>query len=99
MQSSETIFTSKSRYTLSSYEDDSSTASFLNFASEPCGTQAASENQILNSGMEGHGCIQNSVNVSIKSLLREPTLNDDQINHLDFLASEFPGFATESLRA
>lgn len=92
-----TSFTNKSRHAFSSFEDDSSTASFLNFGSEPWGAQETSGNQVVSSGMDSHRYIQNSVNGFVNNLLSDPTLNDDQINPLDFLATEFPGFAAESL--
>ncbi|CAM8892313.1 unnamed protein product [Rhodiola kirilowii] len=93
---SRSSFTSKSRYALSSYEDDSAPANFLNSTSEHWGAKTSSGNQIMESEMDSQRFV-NSTNGFVNSLLSDPTLADDQINPLEFLAFQFPGFAAESL--
>uniref|UniRef100_A0A7N0TLE5 Smr domain-containing protein n=1 Tax=Kalanchoe fedtschenkoi TaxID=63787 RepID=A0A7N0TLE5_KALFE len=95
--SNESSFTSKARYAESSYEDDTSSANFLNLASEHWGQQAASGNQMMAGGIDSHRYTGNSTNGFVNTLLGEPIQSDDQINHLEFLAAQFPGFAAESL--
>uniref|UniRef100_A0A7N0USD2 Smr domain-containing protein n=1 Tax=Kalanchoe fedtschenkoi TaxID=63787 RepID=A0A7N0USD2_KALFE len=90
-------FTGKAKYAMTSYEDDPSSANFLNSGPEPWGVRTASQSPLMAGGMDANRYIGNSTNGFVSTLLSEPVQPDDQINPLEFLAAQFPGFAVESL--
>ncbi|XWS26492.1 hypothetical protein CRYUN_Cryun26dG0036800 [Craigia yunnanensis] len=60
--------------------------------------QLVNSDQLLGNGREGHPYNGNSRHGFVNDMLGEHTIMDDtEMNPVDFLASQFPGFAAESL--
>ncbi|XP_022750037.1 polyadenylate-binding protein-interacting protein 7-like isoform X2 [Durio zibethinus] len=60
--------------------------------------QLVNSDQLLGNGREGHPYNGNSGRGFVNDMLGEHTIMDDtELNPVDFLASQFPGFAAESL--
>ncbi|KAJ6406610.1 hypothetical protein OIU84_010176 [Salix udensis] len=75
-----------------------SSASFLNLPTKPWDKQIANSDHLLGNGREVHSYNGNSRHGFNSEILGEHAIVDDtEINPLEFLASQFPGFATESL--
>ncbi|XVE53823.1 hypothetical protein DITRI_Ditri03aG0032900 [Diplodiscus trichospermus] len=88
----------KLRYPTSSYGEDPSSASFLHLPAKTWDKQLVNSDQLLGNGMEGHPHNGNSRHGFVNDMLGEYTIMDDtEMNPMDFLASQFPGFAAESL--
>ncbi|GMI81362.1 CTC-interacting domain 7 [Hibiscus trionum] len=83
------------RYPASSYEEDLISASFLNLPLKPWDKQL---DQPIGNEREGQPYNGNSRDAFVSDILGEHTNMDDTgMSHVDFLASQFPGFAAESL--
>lgn len=91
-------FSGKLRYSASSFGEDVSSASFLRMSAKPWDTQIVNTNQLVSHGGEGTPYDGNSRHVFMTDMLGEhPIVEDNDMNPLEFLASQFPGFAAESL--
>ncbi|KAF9662283.1 hypothetical protein SADUNF_Sadunf18G0036900 [Salix dunnii] len=91
-------FGEKMRYAFASYGEDPTSASFLNLPTKPWDQQIANSDQVLSNGREVHQYNGNSRHGFRNEILGEHAIVDDnEINPLEFLASQFPGFAAESL--
>ncbi|OMO67044.1 hypothetical protein CCACVL1_20829 [Corchorus capsularis] len=91
-------FGEKLRYPASSYGDDPTSASFLHLSAKPWDKQLINSDQLLGNGREGHPYNGNSRHGFVNDMLGEQTIMDDpEMNPVEFLASQFPGFAAESL--
>uniref|UniRef100_A0A6N2LAZ9 Smr domain-containing protein n=1 Tax=Salix viminalis TaxID=40686 RepID=A0A6N2LAZ9_SALVM len=91
-------FRKNMRYAAASYGEDPSSASFLNLPTKPWDKQIANSDHLLGNGREVHSYNGNSRHGFNSEILGEHAIVDDtEINPLEFLASQFPGFATESL--
>ncbi|XVF48779.1 hypothetical protein PTKIN_Ptkin03bG0216300 [Pterospermum kingtungense] len=90
-------FAEKLRYPASSYGEDPTSARFLHLPAKSWEKQLASD-QLLGNGREVQPYNGNSRHGLVNNMLGEHTIMDDtEMNPLDFLASQFPGFAAESL--
>ncbi|TYG66974.1 hypothetical protein ES288_D05G041600v1 [Gossypium darwinii] len=88
----------KFRYPSSSYEEEPISASFLNLPLKPWDEQLVNSDRLIGNGREGQLYDGNSRHAFASDILGEHTnINDTEMNHVDFLASQFPGFAAESL--
>ncbi|MBA0594135.1 polyadenylate-binding protein-interacting protein 7 [Gossypium raimondii] len=88
----------KFRYPSSSYGEEPISASFLNLPLKPWDEQLVNSDQLIGNGREGQLYDGNSRHAFASDILGEHTnINDTEMNHVDFLASQFPGFAAESL--
>ncbi|KAE8714053.1 Polyadenylate-binding protein-interacting protein 7 [Hibiscus syriacus] len=86
------------RYPASSYGEDPISASILNLPLKPWDKQLVNSNQPIGNGREGQPYNGNSRHVFVNDILGEQTnMDDTEMSHVDFLASQFPGFAAESL--
>lgn len=91
-------FTEKMRYAASPYTEDPSAATFLHLSNKPWDKQIVHGDQLLSNGREGTPYIGNSRHGSINDIFSEHAIADESdMNPLDFLAMQFPGFAAESL--
>lgn len=91
-------FADKLRFSNSAYREDPSSANFLNTLAKPWDMQIGSTNQHFGSGREGLSYDDNSGHGFLNDLLTEQAIVDDTgLNPLEFLAAQFPGFASESL--
>ncbi|XP_022730569.1 polyadenylate-binding protein-interacting protein 7-like isoform X4 [Durio zibethinus] len=91
-------FAEKLRYPASSYGEDPTSASLLHLPAKPRDKQLVNSGQLLGNGREGQPYNGNSRHGFSNDILGEHTIVDDtEMNPLDFLASQFPGFAAESL--
>ncbi|TYI79730.1 hypothetical protein E1A91_D05G041100v1 [Gossypium mustelinum] len=88
----------KFRYPSSSYGEEPISASFLNLPLKPWDEQLVNSDRLIGNGREGQLYDGNSRHAFASDILGEHTnINDTEMNHVDFLASQFPGFAAESL--
>lgn len=89
----------KFRFSNSTYGEDPSSASFLNALAKPWDLQIGNTNQHFSGGgQEGLAYDENSGHGFLSDLLGEQAIVDGtDVNPLEFLASQFPGFAAESL--
>ncbi|TYI25311.1 hypothetical protein ES332_A05G041400v1 [Gossypium tomentosum] len=88
----------KYRYPSSSYGEEPISASFLNLPLKPWDEQLVNSDQLIGNGREGQLYDGNSRHAFASDILGEHTnINDTEMNHVDFLASQFSGFAAESL--
>ncbi|KHF97375.1 NEDD4-binding protein 2 [Gossypium arboreum] len=88
----------KYRYPSSSYGEEPISASFLNLQLKPWDEQLVNSDQLIGNGRERQLFDGNSRHAFASDILGEHTnINDTEMNHVDFLASQFPGFAAESL--
>ncbi|KAB2027531.1 hypothetical protein ES319_D05G038400v1 [Gossypium barbadense] len=88
----------KFRYPSSSYGEEPISASFLNLPLKPWDEQLVNSDRLIGNGGEGQLYDGNSRHAFASDILGEHTnINDTEMNHVDFLASQFPGFAAESL--
>ncbi|XWS70164.1 hypothetical protein CRYUN_Cryun03dG0025500 [Craigia yunnanensis] len=73
-------------------------ASFLHLPAKPWDKQLVNSDQLLGNGREGQPYNGNSRHGFVNDMFGEHTIMDDtEMNPVDFLASQFPGFAAESL--
>ncbi|KAF8401111.1 hypothetical protein HHK36_014415 [Tetracentron sinense] len=88
----------KTRYSVSSYGGDKSSAGFLNLPTNPWDKQFMNGDQHLSNGREGLPYNGNSSSGFLNDTLsKHVVLDDTDINPVELLASQFPGFAAESL--
>ncbi|XP_012477291.2 polyadenylate-binding protein-interacting protein 7 [Gossypium raimondii] len=88
------------RYRVSSYGADPTLASFLHLPAETLDEQLVKSDQLLGNGRQGHLYNRNSRHGLVTNMLREHEImdgNGTEMNPVDFLVAQFPGFATESL--
>ncbi|KAG8635979.1 polyadenylate-binding protein-interacting protein 7 isoform X1 [Manihot esculenta] len=93
-------FSEKMRFVANSYGEDPTSASYLNLPTKPWDKQIISSDQLLGNVREvpGHPYNGNSRPGFMNDMLGEHAIVDDtDMNPLEFLASQFPGFAAESL--
>ncbi|KAG5225420.1 polyadenylate-binding protein-interacting protein [Salix suchowensis] len=91
-------FGEKMRYAFASYGEEPTSASFLNLPTKPWDQQIANSDQVLSNGREVHQYNGNSRHGFRNEILGEHAIVDDtEINPLELLALQFPGFAAESL--
>ncbi|KAI4337203.1 hypothetical protein L6164_015648 [Bauhinia variegata] len=91
-------FADKSRFSSSTYREDPSSTSFLHMLTKPWDRQIGNGNHLVGSGQDGLAYDDNSRHGFFNDVLGEQTIVDDaDMNPLEFLASQFPGFAAESL--
>ncbi|KAK3027513.1 hypothetical protein RJ639_040228 [Escallonia herrerae] len=91
-------FSEKLRYPVSSYGEDLSSASFHHLHAKPWDKQIVSNDQLLTVVREGPPYSGNLGNGFLNDIINEQQmLESSDVNPLEFLASQFPGFAAESL--
>ncbi|KAJ7958425.1 Polyadenylate-binding protein-interacting protein 7 [Quillaja saponaria] len=91
-------FADKLRLSGSAYGEDLSSASFLHMSTKPWDRQIVKNNQPVSNSLEGLPYDGNSGHGFINDVLGEhPIVYDTDMNPVEFLASQFPGFAVESL--
>lgn len=91
-------FSEKLRISAPSYEKDLSPSGFLHMSTKPWDKQILNSNQLVSNGQEGPPYDGISRHGFMNEMLGEHAiLDDNDINPLEFLASQFPGFAAESL--
>ncbi|RVW52277.1 Polyadenylate-binding protein-interacting protein 7 [Vitis vinifera] len=91
-------FTDKMRYSASPYGEDPSSATFLHLPNKPWDKQIVHGDQLLSNGREGTPYNGNSRHGFVNDMLNEHAMVDEtDMNPLEFLALQFPGFAAESL--
>ncbi|KAK8490303.1 hypothetical protein V6N12_012438 [Hibiscus sabdariffa] len=82
----------------SSFGEDPISASFLNLPLKPWDKQLVNNDQPIGNGREGQPYNGNSRHAFVSDILGEHTnMDDTEMSHVEFLASQFPGFAAESL--
>ncbi|KAF8393637.1 hypothetical protein HHK36_021883 [Tetracentron sinense] len=88
----------KMRYPVLSFGEDESSAGFLSLPTNPWDKQFMNNDNHLSNGREGLPYNGNSSSGFLNDILHEHAVSDNtDINPVDFLASQFPGFAAESL--
>lgn len=91
-------FSEKLRISGSTYGEDLSSGNFLHMSTQPWDKQIMNSNQLVSNGQEGHPYDGISRHGFMNDMLGEHAMVEDtDINPLEFLASQFPGFAAESL--
>ncbi|XP_052209772.1 polyadenylate-binding protein-interacting protein 7 isoform X2 [Diospyros lotus] len=87
-------FAEKMRYSVPSYGEDASSTNFLHLSTRPWEKPILNNNQLLSSVTEEPHYSANSSH----GLLNEQAIAENaEMNPLEFLATQFPGFAAESL--
>ncbi|XP_026663984.1 polyadenylate-binding protein-interacting protein 7-like isoform X2 [Phoenix dactylifera] len=88
----------KMGYSGSIYTDEHSSAAFMTSASSPWGKPFINAEQHQTNGRDGHHYNGNSSAVSVNDLIGDnAVIKDAAINPIEFLSSQFPGFAAQSL--
>ncbi|MBA0728553.1 hypothetical protein Golax_001443 [Gossypium laxum] len=88
----------KLRHPASSYGKNPTAASFLPLQAKPWDKQLVNSDQLLSNRREGQPYSGNSRHRFVNDLLGEQTIMDGpEMNPVEFLASQFPGLAAESL--
>ncbi|EXB74914.1 hypothetical protein L484_018623 [Morus notabilis] len=91
-------FSEKLRISGSTYGEDLSSGNFLHMSTQPWDKQIVNSNQLVSNGQEGLPYDGISRHGFMNDMLGEHAMVEDtDINPLEFLASQFPGFAAESL--
>ncbi|KAK8535335.1 hypothetical protein V6N13_081474 [Hibiscus sabdariffa] len=91
-------FTENLKYPTSFYGEDPTLASPLHLSAKPWSKQLVDNDQMLGNGMKRQPYNGNLRNRFVNDMLSGQIVTDDtEKNHVDFLASQFPGFAAESL--
>lgn len=91
-------FSEKLRISASTYGKDLSSSDFLNMSTKPWDKQILNNNQLVSNGQEGPHYDGISRHGFMNDMLGEHAiLDDNDINPVEFLASQFPGYAAESL--
>lgn len=91
-------FSEKLRISGSTYGEDLSSGSFLHMSTQPWDKQIVNNNQLVSNGQEGLPYDGISRHGFVNDMLGDHAVAEDtDINPLEFLASQFPGFAAESL--
>ncbi|CAN1217104.1 Polyadenylate-binding protein-interacting protein 7 [Linum perenne] len=87
-------YSDKMRFAASSYVEDPNAANLLHFSTKPWDNT----DQLLGNGREMNTYSENSRQGFVNDILSEQAMMDGtEMNPLEFLASQFPGFASESL--
>lgn len=91
-------YSEKMRYAASSYGEDPTSANYLTLTTKPWDKHIISSDQLLGNGRGVHSYNGNSRPGFMNDVLGEHAIVDDaDMNPVEFLASQFPGFAAESL--
>ncbi|XP_020239069.1 polyadenylate-binding protein-interacting protein 7 [Cajanus cajan] len=91
-------FADKLRFSNSTYREEPTSASILNSSAKPWDRQIGNTNMHVNSGQEALVYDDNSGHGFLNDVFAGNSIvNDTDLNPLEFLASLFPGFASESL--
>nr|XP_004498833.1 polyadenylate-binding protein-interacting protein 7 isoform X2 [Cicer arietinum] len=91
-------FADKLRFSNSTYREEPSSASFLSSLAKPWDGPIGNTNLHVNSGQEALAYDDNASHGFLNDVLTENAIVDEtDFNPLEFLASLFPGFASESL--
>ncbi|XP_047176203.1 polyadenylate-binding protein-interacting protein 7-like isoform X1 [Vigna umbellata] len=92
------IFADKLRFSNSTYREEPSSPSLLNSSAKPWDRQIGKTDLHVSNGQEALVYDDNSGNRFLNDgFAGNSLLNDTDLNPLEFLASLFPGFASESL--
>ncbi|KAF5726126.1 pentatricopeptide repeat-containing protein [Tripterygium wilfordii] len=92
------IFAENMAYSAPSCVEDPSSASFSQLPGKPWDKQIVNNDQLFRNGRDGHPYNGNSRHGFMNEMLPEHGMVDDtDMNPLEFLAVQFPGFAAESL--
>ncbi|GFZ08701.1 hypothetical protein Acr_20g0005090 [Actinidia rufa] len=87
-------FAEKMRYSVPSYGEDVSSANFLHLPTKPWDKSIVNNDQLLSTVRDGLPYSGNSR----QGMLNEQAITENtEMNPLEFLAMQFPGFAAESL--
>lgn len=89
-------FNEKMRFPVSSYGEDLSSGSFSSMPAKPWDKHIFNNDQLLSNVREGAPYNGNSRHSLLSDLMNEQQYVDN-VDPLDFLASQFPGFAAESV--
>lgn len=90
-------FADKLRFSNSTYREEPSSASFLNTLAKPWDRQIGNTNLLVNSGQEALAYDDNVRHGFLTDVAENAIVDETDFNPLEFLASLFPGFASESL--
>ncbi|XP_010417414.1 PREDICTED: polyadenylate-binding protein-interacting protein 7-like [Camelina sativa] len=86
----------KSRFPISSFGEDPQRPNFMQLSPKPWDKQIMNAEQLLGNDRERNPFSGNSRHGFVNDLITE-TPGEMEVNPVDFLASQFPGFAAESL--
>ncbi|KAJ8750881.1 hypothetical protein K2173_016062 [Erythroxylum novogranatense] len=88
----------KIRYATSSYVENPASTNILSFSAKPWDKQNLTSDQLLGNGGEFRPYAGYPTQGMMNGLLGDSAVLDDtDVNPMEFLASQFPGFAAESL--
>lgn len=87
----------KMRYSIPTYGEDQSSAALLNFPTSLWDKQFVNGDRHFTNAREGHTYSGDSNSGYFDLLNENTTLDETEINPVEFLATQFPGFAAESL--
>ncbi|CAN0918360.1 Polyadenylate-binding protein-interacting protein 7 [Linum grandiflorum] len=91
-------FSDKMRLATSSYVEDPNAGCLLHLPTKPWDKQFVNTDQLIANGREMNTFSENPRQRFVNDILSEQALMDGtEMNPLEFLASQFPGFAAESL--
>lgn len=90
-------FADKLRFSNSTYREEPSSASFLNTLAKPWDRQIGNTNLHVNSGQEALAYDDNARHGFLTDVAENAIVDETDFSPLEFLASLFPGFASESL--
>ncbi|KAH9606088.1 hypothetical protein KSS87_001449 [Heliosperma pusillum] len=96
-RSNTTAFSDKLGYSLPMYGDNPSATSFLQRTTKPWEMQHLGPDHHLGNGSDGSSFNESTTHINPNNLDAEAALAGDNMNPVEFLASQFPGFAVESL--
>lgn len=86
------------RYSDSAFVEDQSAAAFMTSADDSWDNQFIKSAQYLSNGLDGHHLNgSSSTGFGNNPYMDHLVLEDSAINHVEFLALQFPGFSAESL--
>ncbi|XP_010548489.1 PREDICTED: polyadenylate-binding protein-interacting protein 7-like [Tarenaya hassleriana] len=92
------ILSEKMRFPVSSFGEDPQQTNFTHLTPKPWDNQIMNGDQLLGNGSEGHPYSGNSQYGFMNDMVSESSnMGDIDVNPVEFLASQFPGFAAESL--
>lgn len=88
----------KVRYPISSFREDPQRPNFTHLTPKPWDKQIMNAHHLLGNDREGNLFTGNSRHGFINDMITDsPNLGETEVNPVEFLASQFPGFAAESL--
>ncbi|CAH2060846.1 unnamed protein product [Thlaspi arvense] len=87
----------KSRYPVSSFGEDPQRPSFMHLSPKPWDKQIMNAEQLLWNDSERNPFGGSSRQYINDMITENPTIGEIEVNPVEFLASQFPGFAAESL--